>query len=273
MGALTLLISPHLDDAALSLGGILSGNVLQKPLLNVNIFTKSTHAPYGYRGISGFIPKQLRKGIRFRKMLLMREITRQRKREDLLFFKSQGIPYIDLDLLEAPLRGYTNIMKVSRPKVADHLTFESIRSFVLKIASNADRGYILLPLGLGNHIDHRIARDASLSGCGNLCPIFYEDLPYAADLSLDEIDKTAASFDTSLRPSTFEIQKYLQTKINNIKLYGSQIGHRQISRTVSHAERLGENKTACERLWFPSNRIKDAVLRFDQFDTVENVPH
>ena len=59
MRKLTILVSPHPDDIALSVGGMLLGNMLPRSLLNVTIFTRSAHASYGYRGMSAFIKKAL----------------------------------------------------------------------------------------------------------------------------------------------------------------------------------------------------------------------
>lgn len=273
MSNLTILVSPHPDDIALSIGGMIVGNMLPKPLLDVTLFTRSYHAPYGYRGISPFIERMLpsgfRMGRRFRKSLTLLEINRYRKREDLRFFKSQGIHNSDLDLLDAQLRGHRNPMNVSHHTRSDHLVFETIRSQIMKLTSRLDGGYILVPLGLGGHIDHQIAKDACLAVRGNLCPVFYEDLPYAADVSLEDIDKMVNSLDSTLQPVVFEIGSYLQTKISNIRLYSTQIGKKELDRTARHAARLCGNNKSCERLWFPGNQIKDVALRFNRSDAVE----
>lgn len=257
MNNLTILVSPHPDDVALSLGGMIVGDLLPKPLIGVTAFTKSAHVSYGYTGVSplieGILPTRYRSVSRLKKKLVMMEITRHRKREDLRFFKSRDIPYIDLNLLEAPLRGHRHIMRVSHLLERDIAAIEAIRSAVSKLTSKVETGYIIIPLGLRNHIDHKIVRDACLGVCGNLCPVFYEDLPYAADISLEEIDKAVTLLDSSLCPQVFDIQEYLETKIDNLRFYSSQIGKRQIYRTVLHAQRLGASNNACERVWLSAN--------------------
>ena len=262
MRKLTILVSPHPDDIALSVGGMIIGNMLPKPLLGVSIFTRSAHASYGYRGMSPIIKKALPRRLpaltRFEKSLSLMEITRHRKREDLRFFKLFGIPCIDLNLLDAPLRGYRNPMRVSQIMQADFATFDTIRSAMLKLTSKAESGYLLVPLGLGNHIDHSIVRNACLSAHGALSPVYYEDLPYTADLSLEEIDRSIADFDSSLQSIAFEIKEYLNAKIANMKIYSTQIGRKEIDRTARHANRLS-SKGACERLWLSGNRATDAI--------------
>ncbi len=262
MQKLTILVSPHPDDIALSVGGMIIGNMLPKPLLNVTIFTRSAHASYGYRGMSTFIGKALPRRLpvvtRFLKSLSVMEISRHRKREDLRFFKSLGIPSIDLNLFDAPLRGYRNPMKASQTTKKDSATFEAIRSAILKLTLNAESGYLLAPLGLGNHIDHLIVKNACLTANGPLLPVYYEDLPYTADLSLAEIDRIVESFDSSLQPLIFEINEYLGTKIANAKLYSTQVGKKEIERTVRHAKRLSPNG-ACERLWLSGNLKKEGI--------------
>ena len=42
-----------------------------------------------------------------------------------------------------------------------------------------DDTILVLPLGLGHHVDHRIARDASLEISTKVPCAFYEELPYA----------------------------------------------------------------------------------------------
>lgn len=238
------------------------GDMLPTPLLGLSIFTRSAHASYGYLGMSSLIKKALPTPLqiitRFTKNLSIMEITRLRKREDMRFFKSLGIPSVDLDLLDAPLRGYRNPMRASQIKKADFATFETIRSATLKLASKAESGYLLIPLGLGNHIDHLIVRDACLSAHVALLPVYYEDLPYTADLSLEAINRSVESYDSSLQPLLFQIQGYLDTKIANAKIYSSQVGKKEIDRTARHSKRLSPSG-ACERLWVPGDDVRKAL--------------
>ncbi len=236
--------------------------MFSKPILNMTIFTKGNHAPYGYRGLSPIISKVRSSGLpglnRIAKYLSIIEVSRYRKKEDSCYFHSLNIPSIDLNLFDAPFRGYRSPLSVSNfVKISSDPAFKLIRSTILKLTLHFDKRNLVLPLGLGNHIDHVVVRNACRSLPGNYSLLYYEDLPYAADLDLEEIKIQAGSFDKSLEPHQFEVKEFFDAKLRNLGLYPTNVGKKEIVRTTLHARRLSSNDGECERLWY--RRSKEPI--------------
>jgi hypothetical protein len=124
---------------------------------------------------------------------------------------------------------------------------------------------MLLPLGLGGHVDHLIVREACSGLRGNRVRLYYEDLPYAAHLSEEEIERFVRDFDSDLEPHLFSIKGSLVEKIENLKLYKSQVGDKEVECVQRHANRLGGNQEPCERLWYrplPQDcRVRESLAR------------
>ena len=170
-----LVVSPHRDDAAFSLGLSIEGWLRARHVVQVlNCCTQSEYAPYS-------------------DVLSLHENDRRsfvsatRKREDVAWNKllNGRLQITDLDLLDAPLRLACGVDEVLTVAIrAGDRAVARIGGALRKFAKTADPGKIgfVLPLALGGHIDHRVAREAGvevLAGMG-LPVAFYEDLPYAA---------------------------------------------------------------------------------------------
>jgi LmbE family N-acetylglucosaminyl deacetylase len=154
------IISPHQDDAAFSLGSVLLQLSRRGiPVTILNCFTISAYAPLS--ALSGPV-----------------EISLLRHREDIQFAEHLGCgaTIIDMDYTDAPLRLGVD---------ADHVCgFEASRDparGVLGIALQEvlTEGPVILPLGLGGHVDHVLARDEALTSRRGQVIAFYEELPYA----------------------------------------------------------------------------------------------
>lgn len=251
---LTVLVSPHSDDLAYSIGGAILKRIFLEPMIGVTVFTRSEHFNYGVHGLSSMIANSLPRPIPiiryFNRNLSTLEITRYRKKEDLRFFRSVSIPRVDLNLSEAPLRGFRNPLSVSNIiSQAKNEVSSELHLFMTRLLSNVTKGSLILPLGLGGHIDHRIVRDTCTSLRSDFQKIYYEDLPYAANLVLEDISKIASSFNQRLEPHIHNIQDVFADKIQNLKLYRSQVGEVQLKKIARHAERFTMDGTLSERIW------------------------
>jgi len=274
-GEPVVVVSPHPDDAAYSVGGLLSGHVLAGPVSGVTVFTRSHVMNYGEPPLSRALSKPLNllssqpRINRVRGRLKTLEVTRIRKREDANYLEAIGARRIDLDLLDAPLRGYgwspwvSSIAAVRNDPILRVVArlFGNLIAPLVAAASptamrisesrgNSGRWVVLLPLGLGGHVDHLILREACSGVAQNTVRIYYEDLPYAARLSYDEIERVVRDFDSGLRPHLFNIEAYLARKVENLRLYKSQVGEKEVEQVLRHANRLGANQIPCERLWY-----------------------
>jgi hypothetical protein len=169
-----LIVSPHSDDAALSLGYFLDSNVSTVELRHVTVFSQSAF---------GILPTHAR------------TMTEARQLEDSTYFSTLGrihqpIPHENLGYDDAHLR--LNLgADTSRlfSDAVDELLQARILDQITDIAANSD--LILLPAGIGRHIDHVLL---SLVGqslrSGGLRVAFYMDQPYAL-LSLHPVPSEA----------------------------------------------------------------------------------
>jgi hypothetical protein len=270
-----LVVSPHPDDAAYSVGGLLSAHAFELPVFGVTVFTRSHGMKYGEPVLSRALSRPLGllsshprvNSLRLRLRGL--EVTRLRKLEDANYFRALGAQRIDFDLQEAPLRGYgwppfvTDKDTVTNDpifRVVVRLVEELVASLVSaatspsmhapKYVRNSGRCVLLLPLGLGSHVDHLILREACSGLAPNHIRVHYEDLPYAERLTGDEIERVVRDYDPDLRPHLFSIRTSLARKIENLRLYKTQVGDKEVERVLHYANRLGGDLGPCERLWY-----------------------
>lgn len=155
-----VVLSPHQDDAAFSLGIMLSRLAAAGRRVRVlNCFTHSAYAPYGADGD-------------------MARVTAERAAEDRACYAAihHSIEVVDLGLLDAPLRLDCAPGSVCAPRGVETADREAVNRIESALPAG---GALLLPLAFDAHIDHRLALLAGLraSACARG---FYEDLPYAA---------------------------------------------------------------------------------------------
>ncbi len=144
-----IIISPHIDDAFLSLGGLLTRDKRTKQKV-VDIFTITNFTLKGPGN-----PKQ---------------ITILRKKEEKKNARKLGVEVDFLPFYDNPVRkGGEKEKLVERVK-------ENLKPYL-------DQGErVFFPLGIGNHIDHVVTSKAALEllhETWNTNIYFYEDLPYA----------------------------------------------------------------------------------------------
>ena len=169
-----IIVSPHRDDAAFSLGLAVEHWLTAKHTVGVlNCFTQSDYAPY-----SDAASLHANDRLSF--------VSATRKREDAAWNKVLGgrLQFTDLDLLDAPLRLACSADEVlGMPIRAGDRAVARVAGAIAKFARNGspESLAIMLPLAVGGHIDHRVTRQAGLEAlAGSPLPIaFYEDLPYA----------------------------------------------------------------------------------------------
>ncbi len=226
----TVILAPHADDAAFSIGGLLLKSVLAPPIDLVTVFGRSN-----YLRDFGFLAS-------------WRAVTLRRQQEDTRFATLVGCRLMYLELPEAGLRLAGSPPPIFTPPSEREIA-RAISVLHQSLAPLAPQ-YLLAPLGLGGHRDHLLVRHAAgqlSTALGALC-IYYEDLPYAASVPDKEIQASAVSISPALRPLAFRIDDGLASKLEAARLYRTQ-WRREILHAISaHALRLGGG-IAYERLW------------------------
>ena len=185
-----VIISPHRDDAAFSLGLSITAWLAAGHLVTViNCFTRSEYAPF--TEVEHMHPNDR-----------MPRITAIRQREDLAWRRlyPAGLTLADLNLKDAPLRRHCSANAVcDLPVDTSDKALYRIQRAVERETPDA----LLLPLALGAHVDHLTARDALLpTATSDLPAAFYEDLPYATRSGVaDTIEPLAHSLQLGLEPT------------------------------------------------------------------------
>jgi len=205
----TIILSPHADDAALSIGGILCKRVLEEPVTLVTIFGRSN-----YRRDSSFQSD-------------WKMVTETRRHEDLAFADSVKINLEYLEFPEASLRFGPPFDEIFSPRIDTKDNFPTdLLAVIKRIIDNTAPKSIFAPLGIGRHRDHLIVSRLSyeLATLGIPPVVYYEDLPYAAYVSENEILQHVSCVRSALTPVYVPINHELSSKLTNLRSYKSQIG-------------------------------------------------
>jgi LmbE family N-acetylglucosaminyl deacetylase len=240
-----LVVSPHLDDAALSCSAILDR--AEKADV-ITVFTGEPDPPFqgGWDRLTGFADSAASMAAR--------------REEDHIAFRGSGHRLRYLDLLDYEHSGHP------RPR-SDH---DSIVNAVSEWADRVGEGVVALPAGAGRRLgpvrtrlrrrmgrfggvlanpDHLLVRDSaidSLAHRATFAVLLYEELPYALDMDADrEVQSLAAK--TSRRPAPESVEVDRDLKARRIGAYASQIPH-----LCADGLRLDapESLPAFERYWY-----------------------
>lgn len=166
------------------------------------------------------------------------DLMAQRRVEDERYAYFAEASVVFLDLPDAVFRGYANDDELlGAPRADDTAPYERILAEIARLEPQR----VYLPLGLGGHVDHALARDVGLrllaeppawvmrgnDWAGRV--VFYEDFPYAwwngfrslADLPPDHLELLPSG--VSLYPEYADISDQLERKVTGISIYESQL--------------------------------------------------
>lgn len=283
-----VVIEPHMDDAVLSAGGRLLHRRGQCRVTILSVVKWSNFTSY-------LLLK--------RDFLNVRDITDLRQQESTLAASLLGADHRCLDWTDAPLRFWP----AERWSLATVETFAAAPdTFVNQfpdpgdVSQLAERlGDILsalaptelwIPMGLGDHVDHRTTRSACLrmlAGArerfAHVPVVMYEDVPYASHTATQAAQISAALASNGMRlvRCTEDITDVLEEKLRVASVYASQfklsyigpkirqLAEREGGSTGTFAEayhRLeGEPCLPCEALlsrdWFGLARLRTEICQ------------
>ncbi|MCB0317240.1 MAG: PIG-L family deacetylase [Bdellovibrionales bacterium] len=169
-----IVLSPHFDDAVLSCSGlILQQKSFNKSILILTVFGGIPDKPYSETAQY------------FHSRWGLDENPVQiRRSEDQLACKLLGVDFLHLDFLDCIYRfdkngnplinSHDDLFKVKKNSEPDLLM-----KLEIKLKELCDSQKVIIPIGLGSHIDHLLCREAAESA--NLdCFAYYEEYPYWA---------------------------------------------------------------------------------------------
>lgn len=220
------ILSPHIDDAAFSLACF----ILQKSEESIPIEITTCFS------ISNYLANGNGSNV-------LEEVVRIRKGEDHDFSRqlkpSVKFNYLDLD--DAPLRGYQKCGFQDRFSEADQQQMISLQAHL-----KSKNSPVIVPLGLGNHVDHIICHQAAET-VRNRIFAFYEDLPYAGRIPEAEILERVAYIENNSQLRLMPLiagTSYIHRKEQLCNLYPSQLKDWYLEKILHQLNRLQG-----ERLW------------------------
>ncbi len=207
-----LFVSPHLDDAVFSCGGLaaLLSDAGWHTVL-ATVFTRSVVPAEGFA-----LACQLDKGLP-----ADADYMALRRREDLHSAALLGFTALHwLDLPEAPHRGYGSAPALfGTVAEADHIA-RPVADALSTVDIARHPSLVLVPQGLGAHVDHQVVVQAALQVFARDRLAFYRDAPYA----MRQPDGRPLAGVPVGPETTIPIARVLERKISASAAYASQIG-------------------------------------------------
>jgi len=201
-----VFLSPHLDDAVFSCGGLMAGLAREGHELHVvTCFTQSVPNPQGFA-----LACQLDKG-------LSAEVDYMalRREEDRQACAILGATPHWLDLAEAPHRGYDSAPALFEGLQPQDRILPELNVRVQKIISELQPDMVLSPLGIGHHVDHLVVGQAvlQLQQTFPYVPyLFWYDEPYFSKHSKE------VKAEVQIREPRWDSLFMLQTSVDHIPL-------------------------------------------------------
>ena len=252
-----MVIEPHMDDAALSVGGLMLQRRAECEFLLVTVATQSVAT--SYRGID-------------RDFFDVQTISNLRKAESEIVARLVWGRHIPLDLVEATLRYYPHKWTLDWFRRHEQAVWAYLEhgagqgelelwtSAIAKAIDDFQPEEIWMPLGIGVHVDHQLTRHA----CFNILRTnpklveqcvcrFFQDVPYAANFP----DHTAALVETlrgtglKLEEERMDVTDVKQEKMHLLSVYLSQWKTEVIKvRVEACSKALGGPPDSSNELWY-----------------------
>lgn len=231
------IVSPHFDDVPLSLGQSLRDGVLSRCEVRVQVvFGRTNWCRWLY-------PLPSRAAM----------VGRWRRGEESVAGRAFGYRWSAASWPEAFLRwgapDHERLLDTTAELGAEPLVDE-VREWLVGLAdSTGPRPELLLvPAGLGGHVDHRIVALAAASALDRMAvPVgFYEERPYVAHLQPHDVREQLAPLGLDLEPRSLSAPVTAATQRRARRCYPSQIDEYFVQ-----AMERDLAAGAAERAWFP----------------------
>jgi LmbE family N-acetylglucosaminyl deacetylase len=233
------IISPHIDDAFLSLGGSILNWIEKKEKIKIiHVFSKSN-----WTNPNSLSAKKYTKDIE--------TISNIKKREEEEVSSILKTKPVFLDYIEKiPL--YNMEQKDIIKKVKKSFNKEFVKNIENSLTMEINKRFIcFFPLSTEDHPSHRLVNDIGLNLLKKGYNIqFYEDFPYISR-NINKIKEITSFRNFKLIPILKEIN--IKRKLKILKCYKSQISVRWLDEMETYAHSLKENKYY-ERYWKPIKR-------------------
>lgn len=220
-----VIISPHPDDAVLSMSGTIK-NMLQqnKHCLVLNVFVGRPNMVTTLSEIAiKYIKEDLEKIIiSVSDACILHEIRQQEDQKALNFL---GVYSLNLKYLDAIYRGDpayypTEDLLFDNIHTKEKCLIDELGDIIINAVESAITYYF--PLGVGNHVDHQIVFETGLRLHEKGYNVrFYEEYPYC--IKEDVVEKRIQKTNRTFKNYLLDITPFIDIKTQIIKCYGSQI--------------------------------------------------
>jgi len=261
IGDCLLVVSPHLDDAVLSVGGIMDA-ASKKGVRTIAATIFTADAPDDVKATPSVQQLHARWGLGANPNAVRRE-------EDVEAVEFLGVEHLHGDVLDALYRTdsdgnalYSSQMSRFSAPTANDPIFGQLQSLFEKWLDLLHPKVVLCPLGVGRHVDHTIATEAfrEIAHQKVVDVYLYEDMPYAAGLyPPDAPDTVTAAISRSpwKVSSPVSVQVDVERKVKSISAYRSQIAGlfpdgRDVGQEMKRYMLSEENNGYNERVWAAS---------------------
>jgi LmbE family N-acetylglucosaminyl deacetylase len=217
-----LFLSPHSDDAALSMGGWIWQTWLERGGLPgsalATVFSRSLYAPYA-------------------ELHTEAEVSACRAREDMAFAERFGLRRLDLGFPDSSACGIPDERERQAPAAADPRRQPLVRS-LSAVCVRFD--VVCLPAGVGGHVDHQLLVE-SVTEAGLLSrTVLFEDLPYACHCPPEAFARIACRWlGDAVFGSALLLPAAIDAKHQGLLEYASQFVDAELSDTLAYATRFG----------------------------------
>jgi LmbE family N-acetylglucosaminyl deacetylase len=223
-----VVIEPHMDDAALSVGGRLLHRRGRCRITILSVVKRSNFTSY-------LIARR-----QFLHALNVEQITDLRIKESRMAARLLGAEFCCLDWTDAPLRFWPADRWSS--ETIDNFTVDAFTTFlpssrdISKLAEALDQRVRLLapdelwiPMGLGGHSDHRTTRTACITmlaaarGRFSGIPVeMYEDVPYDTRREAEQIGTALRQCGARVTPDAEDVTDVFDDKLHVVSVFASQ---------------------------------------------------
>lgn len=207
-------MSPHLDDAVLSCGGLIAA---LRESCTVEVWTIFTGAPLRgpYSEVARWLHEQSggTKG---------KFLSWKRRAEDRRACARLGAKAVHFHFHDAPYRrdSKQNFLYPSGLQAETHRDDDAVVNDVCTLLRRriAHNDVLVAPLAIGGHVDHRLARRIAEAGCSGRL-LYYADFPYVQSRPL-EVPATASGLSMlSYHLSVPQVEDW----ISSVSCYASQV--------------------------------------------------
>ena len=245
-----VFVSPHPDDAALSCGGLIAKlGDRGEPVTILTVFsgpgTGDRLTPYQRLALGFGSKEKWQPGddagltdAAAGAVPTPERVMAVRRAEDESFARFVGASVVFLNRPDAVFRGYQGDAELlGEPRRDDQPPIDGLRAALAGLSpAGLGPNALYLPLGIGGHVDHRLARRAGVALLAEAASpyldraLFYEDFPYALTSGFERLEQLdpeslpSLPAGVTLTPEYVEIADLLDRKLAGLRAYESQLG-------------------------------------------------